>query len=324
VLESIAIVGGIAFLVWGADRFVLGASALANNMGVSPLLIGLTIVGFATSAPEMLVSAVAASHGAAGLSIGNAIGSNITNVALVLGASALVSPLEVHSKIIRRELPVLILVCGATLVLLWDGDLGRTDGAVLLFALVAMIGWVVREGIMEGDAGGDDALGAEMADEIPRDMSTGIALFWVVFGLLVLLAASDRLVWGATEVAHFFSVPDRLIGLTVVAIGTSLPEMAASIAASRRGEDDIAIGNVIGSNMFNLLGVLALPGVIAPGPFDPSVLTADYPMMIGVTVLLLLLARGFRNHRRLHRGHGVILLLAFAGYYVYLFSQQQG
>ena len=267
---------------------------------------------------------MAASRGASGLSVGNAIGSNITNVALVLGAAALISPLEVHSKVIRRELPVLILVSAATLALLWDGVLGRTDGVVLLLALVGMISWVVREGIVEGGAGSDDALGAEMADEIPTDMSTGIALFWVVFGLAILLAASDRLVWGATGVAQFFAVPDRLIGLTVVAVGTSLPEMAASVAASRRGEDDIAIGNVIGSNMFNLLGVLALPGVIAPGAIDASVLTADYPMMIGVTVLLLLLARGFRNDRNLTRAHGVVLLLTFAGYYVYLFTQQQG
>lgn len=324
VLEAFAIVGGIAFLVWGADRFVLGASALANNMGVSPLLIGLTIVGFGTSAPEMLVSAVAASQGASGLSIGNAIGSNITNIALVLGAAAVISPMEVHSKVIRRELPVLILVSGATLALLWDGDLGRADGVVLLLALVAMISWVVREGIVEGSAGSDDALGAEMADEIPKDMSTGIALFWVAFGLAVLMAASDRLVWGATAVAQFFEVPDRVIGLTVVALGTSLPELAASIAAARRDEDDIAIGNVVGSNLFNLLGVLALPGVIAPGPFDASVLTADFPMMIGITVLLLVLARGFRNQRSLTRPHGVLLLMLFVAYYVYLFSQQQG
>ena len=321
--EALAILGGVAFLVWGADRFVLGASALANNMGVPPLLIGLTIVGFGTSAPEMLVSATAASRGAVGLSIGNAIGSNITNIALVLGVAAVVSPMQVHSKIIRRELPVLILVCAATMALLWDGVLGRSDGAVLLLALVGMVSWVVREGMIEGSAGEQDALGVEIADELPKDMSTGVALFWVVFGLAVLMAASDRLVWGATGIAQFFDVPDRLIGLTVVAVGTSLPELAASIAAVRRHEDDIAIGNVIGSNLFNLLGVLALPGVIAPGPFDPSVLSTDFPVMIGLTLLLLVLARGFRDNRRLTRGHGLILLTVFAGYYVHLFSQQQ-
>lgn len=322
VLEGLAILGGIAFLVWGADRFVTGASALASNLGVPPLLIGLTIVAFGTAAPEMLVSAVAASRGAAGLSIGNAIGSNITNMALVLGASALAAPLAVHSKIIRRELPVLLLVCLGAYALMWDGHLGRPDGVVLLLCLVGMIAWVVREGVIDARSGSDDALGAETASEIPRDMSTPLALFWVVLGLLVLLASSDRLVWGATGVAHFFGVPDLLIGLTVVAVGTSLPELAASVAASRRGEDDIAIGNVVGSNLFNLLGVLALPGVIAPGPFDTSVLRFDLPVMIGLTLLVLLLARGLRGERRLTRAHGALLLLSFVAYNVYLFTHQ--
>lgn len=323
-LEGLSILGGIAFLVWGADRFVLGASALANNMGVSPLLIGLTIVGFGTSAPEMLVSAVAASKGAAGLSIGNAIGSNITNAALVLGASALVGPLAVHSKVIRRELPVLLLVSLGAYALMWDGHLGRADGIVLLLCLVGMVSWVVREGRMEGRAGSDDALGAEMEDEIPRDMSTPVALFWVIFGLAILMVSSDRLVWGATGVARFFDVPDLLIGLTVVAVGTSLPELAASVAASRRGEDDIAIGNVVGSNMFNLLGVLALPGIIAPGGFDEAVLRFDFPVMIGLTVLVFVLARGFRNERQLTRAHGALLVGCFVAYNVYLFTEHAG
>jgi cation:H+ antiporter len=172
VLEGLSILGGIAFLVWGADRFVLGASALANNMGVSPLLIGLTIVGFGTSAPEMLVSAVAASQGSSGIAIGNAVGSNITNAALVLGASALVGPLAVHSKVIRRELPVLLLVSLGAYALMWDRHLGRGDGIVLLLCLIGMVSWVVREARMEGSEVSPDALSVEMEDEIPRDMST--------------------------------------------------------------------------------------------------------------------------------------------------------
>ncbi len=323
-LEGLAILGGIAFLVWGADRFVTGASALASNLGVPPLLIGLTIVGFGTSAPEMLVSAVAASQGAAGLSIGNAVGSNITNVALVLGASALAAPLAVHSKIIRRELPVLLLVCLGAYALMWDGHLGRPDGVVLLLCLAGMVAWVVREGVIDARAGEDDTLGAEVAGEIPKGMSTARALFWVVVGLFTLLASSDRLVWGATGVAHFFGVPDLLIGLTVVAVGTSLPELAASVAASRRDEDDIAIGNVVGSNIFNLLGVLALPGLISPGSFPVSLLRFDFPVMIGLTVLVLLLARGFRGERQLTRVHGALLLGAFVAYNVILFTQQVG
>jgi cation:H+ antiporter len=310
--------------VWGADRFVLGASALANNMGVSPLLIGLTIVGFGTSAPEMLVSAVAASQGSSGIAIGNAVGSNITNAALVLGASALVGPLAVHSKVIRRELPVLLLVSLGAYALMWDRHLGRADGIVLLLCLIGMVSWVVREARMEGSEVSPDALSVEMEDEIPRDMSTPVALFWVVFGLAILMASSDRLVWGATGVARHFNVPDLLIGLTVVAVGTSLPELAASVAASRRGEDDIAIGNVVGSNIFNLLGVLALPGIIAPGGFDEAVLRFDFPVMIGLTVLVLVLARGFRNERRLTRAHGALLVACFVAYNVYLFTQHAG
>ena len=324
VLEGLSILGGIAFLVWGADRFVLGASALANNMGVSPLLIGLTIVGFGTSAPEMLVSAVAASHGLSGIAIGNAVGSNITNAALVLGASALVGPLAVHSKVIRRELPVLFLVSLGAYALMWDRHLGRGDGIVLLLCLIGMVSWVVREARMEGSEVGPDALSVEMEDEIPRDMSTPVALFWVIFGLAILMVSSDRLVWGATGVARHFDVPDLLIGLTVVAVGTSLPELAASVAASRRGEDDIAIGNVVGSNIFNLLGVLALPGIIAPGGFDEAVLRFDFPVMIGLTVLVFVLARGFRNERRLTRAHGALLVGCFVAYNVYLFSQHAG
>ncbi|MBK6809322.1 MAG: calcium/sodium antiporter [Sandaracinaceae bacterium] len=324
VLEGLSILGGIAFLVWGADRFVLGASALANNMGVSPLLIGLTIVGFGTSAPEMLVSAVAASQGSSGIAIGNAVGSNITNAALVLGASALVGPLAVHSKVIRRELPVLLLVSLGAYALMWDRHLGRGDGIALLLCLIGMVSWVVREARMEGSEVSPDALSVEMEDEIPRDMSTPVALFWVVFGLAILMASSDRLVWGATGVARHFNVPDLLIGLTVVAVGTSLPELAASVAASRRGEDDIAIGNVVGSNIFNLLGVLALPGIIAPGGFDEAVLRFDFPVMIGLTVLVLVLARGFRNERRLTRAHGALLVACFVAYNVYLFTQHAG
>ena len=177
---------------------------------------------------------------------------------------------------------------------------------------------------MEGSEVSPDALSVEMEDEIPRDMSTPVALFWVVFGLAILMASSDRLVWGATGVARHFNVPDLLIGLTVVAVGTSLPELAASVAASRRGEDDIAIGNVVGSNIFNLLGVLALPGIIAPGGFDEAVLRFDFPVMIGLTVLVLVLARGFRNERRLTRAHGALLVACFVAYNVYLFTQHAG
>jgi len=297
---------------------VLGAAALARNLGVSPLVIGLTIVGFGTSAPEMLVSSMASFSGNPGLGIGNAIGSNITNVALVLGVTSLLRPLRVHSKILRRELPVLLLTMVAAYVLMWhDNRLDLVDGLMLLGGMFLMVGWVVREGLAE--SGSDDALVDEFAEEVPLGMSSLVAIGWFALGLLALLGGSKLLVWGAVEVATYFGVPELIIGLTIVAIGTSLPELAASITAAMRGEDDIAVGNIVGSNMFNLLGVLALPGVIAPGPFEDAVVERDFPAMFLVTIGLLVMARGFGERGRLDRIEGGVLTLCFVGYLAMLF-----
>lgn len=305
----LAVLGGFIALVWAADRFVIGAAAVAHNSGVSPLVIGLTIVGFGTSAPEMLVSSVAAYNGVANLSIGNAVGSNIANIALVLGLAAMVSPLKIHKKVIGRELPVMIVVMIFAAGLMFDGELGRIDGVLLLVGLLVMIVFVVREGLQDGEP-------PEDLDELPDEMGTGVAVVWILVGLGVLLASSELLVWGATEVATFFGVSERVIGLTVVAFGTSLPELAATLVAAKRGEHDIAVGNVVGSNVFNTLGVLGLPGVIRPGRAEPLVMQLDIPVMIGVSVLLWILARAFRPYRQVGRFRGALLVVIYLTYAV--------
>ena len=315
-IDIAAIIVGLALLVWGADRFVTGAAALANNLGVSAMLIGLTIVGFGTSAPEILVSAMAASEGNPGLAIGNAIGSNIANIALILGVTALVAPLHVHSGILKREYPILLAVSLIALALMWDGSLGAIDGIVLLGLLVLVLLWMVRTA-KTGHA--DEPMAAEFEAEIPTDITTRKAVVWLVLGLLVLLISSRMLVWGATNIAVALGVSDLIIGLTIVALGTSLPELAASIAGSLKGEDDIAIGNVIGSNMYNLLAVLSLPGLIAPGAFDAVVLTRDLPVMLGLTILLYALGHGFGAHGRIGRPEGAALAAMFVGYQLLLF-----
>lgn len=308
-LPTLAIVLGFVVLVYGADRFVAGAASLAHNGGVSPLVIGLTIVGFGTSAPELLVSSVAAARGAADLGVGNAIGSNVTNVALVLGLATFVSPLRVASDVLRRDLPLLFGAMGLAAWMLSDGMLGRAEGAVLLGALALYLAWLVRGGLK----------GRHEPDPLPDGMSTRLAVFWVFAGLALLLGSSEALVWGAKEVALAFGVEARVVGLTVVALGTSLPELAATIAAARRNEHDIAVGNVMGSNLFNVLGVLGLPGAIAPGPVHAEVLRFDLPVMVGVTAAFFLFA-AVPKSRVVQRWQGGVLVLLYAAYLFVLLS----
>jgi cation:H+ antiporter len=316
---ALAVVAGFVALVWGADRFVVGSAATARNLGVSPLVIGLTLVGFGTSAPELLVSAMAASTGNPGLAIGNAIGSNITNVALVIGVTVLVRPLRVHSKILRRELPLLILAMVGAYLLMLDGVLSRFDGVALLVGFFLLMGWIVRQGLREGPES-EDPLIAELAEEVPEGMPMSRALAWTGVGLVVLLVSSRMLVAGAASLAAHFGVSDMVVGLTVVALGTSLPELAASVTAALKNEHDIAVGNVVGSNIFNLLGVLGLPGVIAPGPFDQAAVWRDFPAMIGVTVLLFIMARGFGVKGRLTRWQGALLVALFIAYDTFVYT----
>lgn len=309
---------GFVVLVWGADRFVGGAAALARNLGVSPLVVGLTIVGFGTSAPEMLVSGVAAWEGNAGLSVGNALGSNITNIALVLGLTALVAPLRVASQTLRRELPLLILVMLLVAALLWDGHLGRLDGVLLVGGFFVLMGWIVWLGLRSR---GNDPLVAEFTEELPRGMRTGVALLWLVVGLLALLLGSRLAVQGAVAIAQALGVSDLVIGLTVVALGTSLPELAAALASALKNEHDIALGNVVGSNLFNLLAVLGLPGLIAPLAVAPEVMGRDYPLMLGLTLALVLMGRGLTRPGHINRPEGAILLAVYFGYLWLLYRQ---
>lgn len=323
ILPLVAIAAGLALLVWSADRFVSGASAAARLLGVSPLVVGVLIVGFGTSAPEMVVSAIAAAHGNGGLSLGNAIGSNITNIGLILGITAIVYPLQVRSRIIRRELPILMATMLIGLLLLSDGTLGRVNGSLLLVGLVAMVAWSLREAL--GNRG--DVLASEYAAELPpHRMTLPTALTWVLVGLLVLIGSSRLVVYGAVEIAHRFGISDLVIGLTIVAIGTSLPELAASLAAAKKGEHDIAIGNVAGSNMFNLLGVMALPGLLDPGPFDHEVLRRDFPVMLLLTGLLQLFAANYtvRKQGTITRLEGSVLVAVYLAYVAVLVYQTAG
>lgn len=297
-----------------------GAASLATALGVSRLVIGLTIVAFGTSAPEMLVSGMAAWAGSPQMGIGNAIGSNITNVTLALGAAALVRPLRVNSRLLIRELPVLLAIMIVAWIFLWNDQLSRVEGTVLLVGMVVLIIWIGFQGRKESDQEADP-LTAGFIDDIPGTLSAWKATLWLVLGMTSLLIGSRVLVWGAVGIARGVGVSELVIGLTLVALGTSLPELAASIAAAKRNEQDIAVGNVVGSNMFNLLGVLGLPGVIAPGAtVDHHVVTRDFPIMFGVTALLILTAvANKRSH--ISRRTGFLLVSLFVVYFVMLFVQ---
>jgi len=310
-LDLAAVSLGLVALVWGAERLVGGAAALARHLGMSPLLIGITVVGFGTSAPEILVSAVASLDGAPGLAIGNAVGSNIANIGLILGITALVAPFAVHSRALSREFPVLLAVTLLVpLLIAIDGHFGQVDGGVLLALFVLLLWWAVRT----ARAPDSDPLGTETEAEIPQiGLRTAILRF--ALGLIVLLAASRALVWGAANIARDLGISELVIGLTIVAIGTSLPELAASLVSALRKEPDLALGNVLGSNLFNLLAVLCLPAIIAPGPVEPELLTRDLPVMVGFTIALTAMAWGFDGaERRVNRIEGGLLLAAFLAY----------
>jgi cation:H+ antiporter len=318
-LPALAILIGFALLIWSADKFVLGASNTARSFNISPIIVGVVIVGLGTSAPEMLVSAMAASDGNTGLSIGNAIGSNITNVGLMLGLTAIFYPLQIHSKLLKREMPVLLAIMGFSYYLLWNNHrLDFIDGAALLTMMFAMITYTV----WEAKSHKDDQMTKDILNDMPDEISKGAALKWLLIGIVVLILSSRILVWGAVEIAHYYQVSDLIIGLTIVAIGTSLPELAATLAAARKKEYDLAVGNIIGSNIFNILGVMALPGLIHPDVFDSEVLTRDYPMMISLTITLVIFSIAWRKGKTgvLGRIEGGLLLCAYIGYMVWLFK----
>ncbi len=316
-LAFLAIVIGLALLVWSAGKFVEGSAVTAGHFGMPPLLIGMVVVGFGTSAPEMVVSALAATQGNPGLALGNAYGSNITNIALILGITALISPIAVHSQVMRKELPILTAVTALAAWQLWDGELTFVDALVLLAVFFLLLAWSIRQGMIQKS----DALGAEIADEMNhRTMPLRTAVMWLIAGLLVLIVSSRILVWGAVEIAHGFGVSDLIIGLTIVAVGTSLPELASSVIAARKGEHDIALGNILGSNLFNTLAVVGIAGTISPMAVAPEVFYRDIAVMSALTLSLFVLGYGFRGPGRINRIEGGLLLACFVGYTAYLIS----
>ena len=307
-----AVLVGLVLLVWSADRFVSGAAATAWHFNVPPLLIGMVIIGFGTSAPEMVVSAIASSQGNPGLALGNAYGSNITNIALIIGVTAVLSPLAVHSQILRKELPILLAVTALAAWQVVDGVITHLEAFLLLGLFVLLMGWSIHQGL-RGDR---DTLAIEVTAEhaSTQHMPLGRALFWLLAGLLLLIAASRLLVWGAVLIAEGLGVSDLVIGLTIVAVGTSLPELASSVIAARKGESDIALGNVIGSNLFNTLAVVGIAGGIAEIDVPPEVLGRDVLSMGALALLLCVMGYRRRGPGRINRLEGALLILCFVGY----------
>ncbi len=316
-LPFFSLVVGLMLLVWSASRFVDGAASAARYFGLPPLLIGMVIVGFGTSAPEMVVSAFAALQNNPGIALGNAYGSNITNIALILGVTALISPIAVHSLVLRKELPILTAVTVLAVFQLWDNELSRSDAFVLLGVFASLMIWTIWQGLHKKS----DSLGDEIEQELEgRVKPLGRSLFWLVIGLVLLIASSRLLVWGAVEIALAFGVSDLIIGLTIVAVGTSLPELASSIIAARKGEHDIALGNILGSNLFNTLAVVGIAGSIQPMRIAPEVISRDLSMMVILTVSLFIIGYGFRGIGRINRYEGAGLLACYIGYTGYLLA----
>lgn len=321
-LAWIAILGGFIGLIWSADRFVGGSAAIANNLGVSRLVIGLTIVSLGTSAPEIVVSISSALKQAGELAIGNALGSNLANIGLVLAITALIAPMPIQRHLLRQEIPVLLLVTAAAGFTLYDGQLTFHEGLLLAGSLAPLLYFMIRTKKAHPSPEEDEA-------EIPDDSMTTASL-WFVVGLAVLIASSELLVWGATSVAEAFEVSPLIIGLTVIAIGTSLPELAASVVSALKGHHDMALGNIIGSNIFNILAVMAVPGLLGPLSMDSTVFSRDFMAMAAVTALLsIAIIVDYRlrnsapeNHGEAHLGRiiGCLLLASYIAYYYLLFQ----
>lgn len=315
-MAFVAILTGFISLVWSANRFVEGAAVTSKYSGMPPLLIGMVVVGFGTSAPEMIVSAIAAFDDNPDLALGNALGSNIVNIGLILGVTALISPIIVNSDIIRKELPIFLGVGVIAGAFFWDGALEAVESMLLLFTFFILIGWTI---VVALKSQGDSLEKELLQDMNQQTMSLGRAIMWLLVGLMLLIISSRVLVWGAVSMAESMGVSDLIIGLTIVALGTSLPELAASVIAARKGEHDLAIGNVIGSNMFNVLAVVGIAGVISPmSQIAPDVITRDWIVMMLMTGILLVMAYGVKGQGRINRMEGGLLLVSFVAYNLWL------
>lgn len=325
-LSIVAVIAGLALLVWSADKFVDGAVGVAKFCGMSSLLIGMVVVGFGTSAPEMVVSALSALQGNPELALGNAYGSNIANIALILGVTAIIIPVVVKKIALRRDLPILLAVSGLAFYQLHDGAISRMDAVVLLAVFVGiMLFNILSERTIAKKAAAENPVDAAQPDSAKKS-SLSKSVLWLVLGLVLLVASSRMLVWGAVEIARSLGVSDLLIGLTIVAVGTSLPELASSIMAARKGEDDLAVGNILGSNLFNTMAVVGIAGVIAPmDSVDKSVFTRDLPLMLGLTALLFIFGIPFRKLKggvgRVNRFEGIFFVAVYVGYLYLLASQ---
>ena len=319
VTSFVILILGFAALVWSADRFVYGAAALAKNFGVPTLIVGLTVVAMGSSAPEMMVSASAALAGKTDTAVGNAIGSNITNILLVLGITALFRPLSVSSSTLKREIPLVLIVSLATWYIFSDNYFSLAEGVALLIGFVVFIGGLIIVSLRAKNQ--TDPFVSEACDEVPNDVPTKKAVIWLVIGMVLLPVSAHFLIDSAVDIAKYFGLSDLVIGLTIIAIGTSLPELAASIAGVLKNEDDLALGNIVGSNIFNILAVLPFAGIINPSLIDPSVANRDILIMIGATVALIIMSLNFRGAQRINRVEGGLLLIAFLGYQGYIFSQ---
>lgn len=313
------VIGGLLLLGWSADRLVYGSASLARNMGISPLVIGMTIIAMGSSAPEMVVSATASFRGQPDVAVGNVLGSNITNIALVLGATLLLRSLSLTSGILRREIPLLVIVTAAAAWILHDSHLSFAEGLLLLVGFAALIIGLLKMAI---DSKGEDPMVAEQSSEVPENVPTKMAILWTVIGLVILPLSAHILVEGATDIARFFGVSDLVIGLTILAIGTSLPELAASIAAVRKGEDDMVIGNVVGSNLFNILAVLGIAGSLAPSDIDANAAGRDLYAMLAITLLFVGASYAAFKVKLLKAWFGVILLASFIGYQILLYISE--
>ena len=312
------VVAGLALLIWGADRFVHGAAASARNLGVAPLLIGLTVVALATSAPEILVSVVASLDDQPGLAFGNAIGSNIVNIGLVLGLTAMIRPIKLESATLRREMPALLAVSLLTVSLFLDSYLSRVDGAVMLIGLVIVMVWLARLGMRSA---ANDPIKIDYEAEIPSDVNMTMVMVWLAIGLAILLVGAKMLEHGAVGIAEELGVSEVVIGVTIVAFGTSLPELAVSLASALKGEYGLAIGNIVGSNIFNLLAVIGVAATIAPSALAPSVLSLHIFVMVAFTLVLFAMTYDYDGKAQLSRLEGAALLIAYLAYDGYVIVQ---
>lgn len=323
-LPTVLLIIGLIMLVWSSDLFIDGAASVAKHMSISPLIIGVVVLGFGTSAPEILVAILASLDNSPGLAIGNVIGSNIANIALVLGVAAIVAPIVVKSSLLKREFPIVIGISIIVYLLILDNSLNLVDGIILLALLIIVMIWMIKANIqLEGT---DDPMAEETIKELSEHEEIPLKKSWgmLLGGLIVLVLSAKLMVWGAVDIAHYFNIPDIIIGLTIVAIGTSLPELAAAITAAKKGESDLMIGNILGSNLFNLLAVMAMPALLAPSIVDKTTLAIDYPIMLLLTFSMLFVALPRNGKSIINRKIGVLFVLSFVAYLVSLYFRMVG